>query len=149
MKPNIHRVKELLTYNHRTGNFHWKQKPYGLRGYDNPTNIAGCIDPITKERMIRIDATPFLAKNLIKFFPIDRSQAIQTILSKKISGISWAKSKRSYRVRIFNEGKTINVGHSRNFEESVFMKLAAEQCSGLKINKKSFSFCKNLVGGIK
>lgn len=144
-KPCPHRVRELLTYNHFTNVFHWKRKPFGMRGYNNPKNIAGSVDPTTKERLIRLDSIPFNVNDLIKYFPVP----IQNKAIKTIPGVSWVNDKRSYRIRTFKNNKTVHIGYNKNFQEAVFTKLAGEQCLGIKSNKKLFAYCKNLVGSIK
>ena len=131
MKPCPHRVRELLTYCHRSNKFHWRKKPFGLRGLDNPTNVAGALDPISKEIMIRIDQYPFREQDLIKFFPAPKINK-NLIKIKKVPGITWAKDKNTYRIRVFKGGKTISVGHCKNQEEAILMKLACEQSLGIK-----------------
>ena len=112
---------------------------------DNPKNIAGCLDPVSKKIMIRIDQYVFLAEDILKFFIIPLKKKVV----KTIRGVAWTADKRSYRVRAYINGKTIHIGYHKNYTEAVFMKLAGEQCLGLKTNKRVFAYCKNLIGGIK
>ena len=145
MKPYGPRVRDLLRYNHITHQFHWRKKPFGIRGLDNPKNIAGSVDQISKKAIIRIDQHIFPIEDLLKFFIIPLKKKV----IKTINGVTWTISKRAYRVRVYSKNKTIHLGYNRNFQEAVFMKLAGEQCLGVKINKKVFAYCKNLVGWIK
>ena len=149
------RLKELLSYDPKTGNFIWLKQIYNGVGVGD---IAGSIT-LDGYRAIGIDSKIHQAHRLVWLYcygympeygidHIDRNPLNNRIENLRevsnqcnqrntgnwntnksgVKGVCWVMRENKWHAQIVVMGKQKNLGYYKDFNEAVLARLAAEQC---------------------
>lgn len=156
------RLKELLSYNRKTGKFTWKVKHGscmpGDQVVDNSIHNRGyivisidgkrypanrlawlyCYGEMPKSNIghINHDRSDNRMINLRETVPSESSRNTRIHRSNKsgANGVSWDKFNKKWKVQIMMRGKSKTVGRCKNFEDAVLMRKVANARYGFHIN---------------
>jgi len=146
--PSLSRLRELLSYDPYTGNFHWLSGPG--RGRPKASGrLAGCVAKHLGYRLIRVDGRLYYAHRLAWLMGHGRESRLEIdhincvrldnrlsnlreatgsqnhanvgLSSKNTSGLkgaSWMPKRKKWRACISHNGKFIHLGHFDSKEEA-------------------------------